>query len=92
MDQAFGILGKVLANIILLMEILLFIRAVLSWFPMANESKFGQITYNLTEPILIPFRKLVSASSVIRNSMIDISFIVAILVLEVIKNFIIRIF
>lgn len=76
-----------LDKLILAIEIILFVRAILSWIPESDNSRFGQIIYKLTEPLLIPFRKLVSRSSVLDNVFIDVSFIVAILVLEIARRF-----
>lgn len=84
MDQTIIILniGKTLITLISIIEILLFIRAVVSWFPTAGATKFGTIIGHLTEPILAPFRRLVSRSVIEGNIMLDLSFVVAILILE----------
>lgn len=84
--------GTALISLIWVMEILLLIRALLSWIPESGANRFGALINQVTEPILIPFRRLVSRSSVLGNSMIDISFIVCILVLEVLKSVIARAF
>ena len=92
MDQVFSIVGKALSGSIGIIQLLLLLRAVFSWIPKANESKLGKITYSLTEPILIPFRRLAASSSVARNSFVDIAFILAIITLEVLKRFVSNIF
>ncbi len=53
-------------------------RALLSWFPDMQHSGLGRILVNLTEPILSPLRRIIP-----RIGMIDISPIVAILVIQV---------
>lgn len=50
---------------------------LLSWFPGARESGFGQILVKICEPYLEPFRKIIPPLG-----MIDISPIVAILALR----------
>jgi YggT family protein len=55
----------------------LIIYILLSWFPNARESSFGQFLARICEPYLEPFRRFVPAIG-----MIDISPIVAILVLR----------
>ncbi|WP_226578541.1 YggT family protein [Halobacillus litoralis] len=55
----------------------LIIYILMSWFPGARESSFGQIMARLAEPFLEPFRKIIPPLG-----MIDISPIVAILVLR----------
>jgi YggT family protein len=55
----------------------LIIYILLSWFPNARESSFGQILARICEPYLEPFRRFVPPLG-----MIDISPIVAIFVLK----------
>jgi YggT family protein len=55
----------------------LIIYILLSWFPNARESSFGQILSRICEPYLEPFRRFVPSLG-----MIDISPIVAIFVLK----------
>ncbi|MGH8919069.1 MAG: YggT family protein [Acidimicrobiales bacterium] len=60
----------------------LFARAVLSWFPPSGNSPLNgvrRVVFTLTEPVLAPFRRLIPPVG-----MLDISFMVAILVVEVI--------
>ncbi|HYK72533.1 MAG TPA: YggT family protein [Pseudoneobacillus sp.] len=55
----------------------LIIYILLSWFPNARESSFGQLLSRICEPYLEPFRRIIPPLG-----MIDISPIVAILVLR----------
>jgi YggT family protein len=62
--------------------IVLVLRAVLSWFPTSSSSPFApviRIIYLITEPVLIPFRRLIPPIG-----MFDISFLIAFIVVEVI--------
>jgi YggT family protein len=61
------------------------VRAILSWFPNVNNSKFSYFLYQLTEPLITPIRKLLSKTSM-GNSMIDISFFVTFLVLFLVQD------
>lgn len=54
------------------------IYILMSWFPGARESTFGELLGKIVEPYLEPFRKLIPPI----GGMIDISPIVAILVLN----------
>lgn len=56
---------------------LLIIYILMSWFPGARDSGFGQGLAKVTEPFLEPFRKIIPPLG-----MIDISPIVAILTLN----------
>jgi len=62
--------------------IVLVLRAVLSWFPISPGSPLApviRIVFLITEPVLIPFRRLVPPIG-----MFDVSFLVAFIVVEVI--------
>jgi YggT family protein len=62
--------------------IVVVLRAVSSWFPSSPRSPFApliRIIYLITEPVLIPFRRIIPPVG-----MFDISFLVAFIVVEVI--------
>lgn len=64
--------------------LILIIRALLSWFPYSGDSPLNpvrRVVFTLTEPVLAPFRKLIPPIG-----MIDISFLVAIIVVEIIVS------
>ncbi len=69
-----------------LLEFLLFARAILSWFPQAQGSKLGTFLYEITEPIIMPFRALLGRFEFVRAMPIDISFLCAFLVLEMLQG------
>jgi YggT family protein len=62
--------------------LILFARAILSWFPASVDSPLNgvrRVVFILTEPVLAPFRRLIPPVG-----MIDISFMVAFIVVEII--------
>lgn len=70
-------------------------RAVFSWIPIGGDGKFGDFLeklgnflYYLTEPIIIPFRKLLDRFDAVRSFPLDIPFFVAFLVINMITLFI----
>jgi YggT family protein len=73
METLFGLLFRLIE----LYSWALIIYILLSWFPNARESSFGQILARICEPYLEPFRRFVPPIG-----MIDISPIVAILTLN----------
>ncbi|MGI6563567.1 MAG: YggT family protein [Clostridia bacterium] len=73
-----------------IIEILIIIRIILSWLPMQRTGPIMNILYQLTEPILGPIRNLISRSSIGNNMMLDISPIIAFLLISVIRNIIFR--
>ena len=60
--------------------VVLFIRAILSWFPYDPQSPLNpirRVVFTITEPVLAPFRRIIPPIG-----MIDVSFIVAIIAVE----------
>ena len=70
-------LFQILMSALQIYSWILIIYILMSWFPGARESSFGEVLSRLAEPFLEPFRKIIPPLG-----MIDISPIVAILVLN----------
>ncbi len=60
------------------------IRAILSWFT-DGSGKFSQFLYVLTEPVIMPIRKLFSKMNWFQNSPVDFSFTFAFLALMIVE-------
>jgi YggT family protein len=76
--------GNILYDIGQIYVLILFARAVLSWFPYSPDSPLNgvrRVIFTLTEPVLAPFRRLIPPVG-----MIDLSFLVAFIVVEVIVS------
>ncbi len=58
-------------------EYLLMFRAIMSWFPQLQGGKVFEFIYGITEPLLMPFRKLFQNVDALRGFPIDISFMLA---------------
>ena len=74
--------GNVLVVLGEIYLVILILRAVLSWFPYDPRSPLNgprRVIFAITEPVLAPFRRIIPPVG-----MIDISFLVAIIVVEVI--------
>jgi len=77
-------IGKVLSFAINLYVVLIILDAVLSWIPTARDYRIIEVISSLVNPVLNPIRKLIPQIGV------DISPIVAIVVLYFLDNFIVR--
>jgi YggT family protein len=64
------------------------IRALLSWVPNAQNTKFANFLHDFTEPILVPVRELISKMMKGKHSMIDFSTLAIILIVMVIQQII----
>jgi YggT family protein len=61
--------------------LVLFGRAILSWFPYSADSPLNpvrRVVFMLTEPVLAPFRRIIPPVG-----MLDLSFFVAFIVVEI---------
>jgi len=59
----------------------IFIRVLLSWFPIDPRNPLVTLLYDITEPILEPLRRVVP-----RMGMFDLSPLVALLLIQVLGN------
>jgi len=74
--------GNPLYDLGQLYVLILFGRAILSWFPYSHNSPLNpvrRVVFVLTEPVLAPFRRIVPPVG-----MFDLSFLVAFIVVELI--------
>ena len=60
---------------------IIFLRAFVSWFPVNSRNPFVVILYRITEPILMPLRRIIP-----RVGVMDITPVVAIVLLLIIGN------
>ena len=68
----------------LLLQILslaILIRVLLSWFPVDPSNPIIRILYEITEPVLMPFRRVIP-----RIGMLDLSPLAALLVIQFIQQ------
>lgn len=79
-----------ICNVLFLYVIVLFVRAVLSWFPATPGGAMGPVrsfVFTLTEPVLGPLRRTIPPIR-IGSIYLDVSFIVAILGISVLSSLI----
>ncbi len=76
------LLANFVETLALVLTIAIFARAILSWFPnVSNENPLIALVYHVTEPILAPLRSVIP-----KVGMMDISPMVAIIILFVIRS------
>ena len=78
----------VLVNFVLIfievLSIAMFVRAILSWFT-DGQGKFTRFLYVLTEPAIMPIRKLLVKMNWLQNSPIDFSFTITYLAIMLVE-------
>ncbi len=58
-----------------------FLRAIISWFPISPDNSLVQILYQVTEPIIAPLRRVIPSLG-----MMDISPLVAMILLQIVAS------
>jgi len=68
-----------------ILEYLIIIRVLMSWFPNARYSGFGNVIYTLTEPVLGPVKRMMDKSPLGGGMMLDFSPVIALFILQIIQ-------
>ena len=66
-------------------EILLIIRAVLSWFVPPDKNRFTVFIYKITEIMIWPVRSVVRRFPSAERSPVDISFIITVVIVALLR-------
>ena len=77
------VLFNFLSILVQVLSFAVFIRAILSWFPIKPDNPLVVILFQITEPILAPLRKVVPMIG-----MMDITPLVAIILLQFLSGMI----
>ncbi len=85
MSAIFYVLSAVISLIIGIVLLLMFVRAIFSWFPMDEESSFSEFLFITTEPFILPVRALLDRFESVRSLPIDISYLVTMLLLSILR-------
>lgn len=83
---------SIATSVIRLLEFLLFARAIMSWFPQVQGSKIAEFLYVVTEPMIMPFRNLLSRIEALRMFPLDISFLCTFFTLELVLMMLYRLY
>ena len=86
LGELFRSLALLVSLVLKIVYFILVIRIILSWVNADPYNEIVRVIYNITEPILAPFRRLP-----LQVGAIDFSPIVAFIVLSVLGNFIVNI-
>jgi|GEM_PF-1351173 YggT family protein len=86
MRIVFYIAFTVLNGAIEIVTLLMFIRAILSWFPLVDRSsKIMSFIYMVTEFVISPVRHVLNKFDSVRRFPIDLSFLVTYLLLHFVQ-------
>ena len=65
----------------------MFIRAIMSWIPGADENRFGDFLYAITEPFIVPVRAILDRIPLFQGFPLDMSFLFTYLLLSLLSMF-----
>jgi len=80
-------IGNLILDLLHIYSLLIIVRAVLSWIRVAPRNQFVRILNALTDPVLNPIQKTIPPI----GGTVDISPIVAILLIELVRGILLRI-
>lgn len=81
-----SLLIEAIQGLLNLLSILIVARALISWLPLRENNKISSFLVTMTEPVMLPIRKLLFKLKFTRELPMDFSPIVAILVLGIVSN------
>ena len=84
------IIAKAISYLFNIIQIAVLVRCVLSFLPQYERSAFGRFIMTFTEPILAPCRNLWYKFSFARNLPFDLSPIIALLLLQLLASFLLK--
>lgn len=71
-------------GILMVLQIAMLVRAIMSWFPM-GDNIVSDIAYAITEPVVFPVRSLLDRFEAVRNFPIDLSFFVTFMIISLLS-------
>lgn len=85
------ILLRFVDTLLRIYELLFLVRAILSWIPPAQGSGFSYFLHSVTEPILAPIRTVLHKIPFLAGLPIDLSVLVAYLLIDVLRTIVFQI-
>jgi YggT family protein len=79
-QSALGSIAEILILVLTVLNILIFIRALLSWFMPVGRDPLSRLLVDVTEPVLAPVRELVGR--IMPSMGIDLSPIIALVLIQ----------
>lgn len=68
------------------LQMLMFVRAILSWLPIDDDSPLFAVIYHITEIVIAPVRAILERSEALASLPIDMSFFVTFMLLSFIQS------
>lgn len=84
-DYVFYFFKQFILIFINVINLAMLVRAVLSWFDPMKEMRVSQFLFVVTEPVIMPFRKLCDRMNWFQSSPLDVPFFMTVLALILVE-------
>ena len=65
-----------------ILSLAMFVRAILSWFTMGEQTRIGTFLYVVTEPVILPIRALCARFGWFQGMPLDMPFFITMVILS----------
>lgn len=86
MDVMIYFVRNTLLMMLYVLDFAMLLRAVFSWIDPEQSSRFSAFLYLVTEPIIMPFRKLCYKMNWFQGTPLDVPFLITILVIALVQT------
>ncbi len=83
MEVLLYLLGRIALMLLYVLDVGLFLRAILSWIDPEGSFRLSAFLYSITEPIIQPIRKLCYKMNWFQRTPIDVPFMITVLLVIV---------
>lgn len=87
MVQLIYVITQTLSLLISATLLLMLVRAILSWFPVDEDSNFVRFILMATEPVVMPVRILLDRFGLFEGMPIDMAFFITFILLSILNMF-----
>ncbi len=81
---------KAIDILLAVIEYAILARVIISWLPVPRNNRLIILLYQVTDPVLVPIRNIISKSALSKNMMFDFSPIVAFILIGIVRNLLVK--
>ena len=85
MNELYFVVSNTVLMLLSIVDVALLIRAVLSWIMPDGDGLIMDLLYAFTEPVILPFRKLIESRGWFEGSPIDMAYMFAIFAVGIVN-------
>lgn len=81
-----GIIKQTALALLGVLDVAMFVRAILSWIDPMGDGPLASFLYAVTEPLILPYRKLFEKLNWFADSPIDVAFFFTLITITVLQT------